>query len=669
MEIQPDILFQQKLHRSSKILISVVMLIAVLVLAGWEFNIDVFKRLLSGKVSMNPMTAFSFLLIATAFLLFISKEETRGKAVLGSTLSSIVVMIGVLKIISIFSGFDAEIDRLLFSKKINEDIIGNLPNRMAPNTAAGFIFSGISLLFLKYETHRKRKLAQYFVLITALIALLSILGYIYQVEKFYGFLSYIPMAFHTAICFLFFSVAVLFVDSKNAIMREFTSVFSGSVMAKMLVPAAVIIPALLGLLRLYGNWSGIYNNEFGVAIYVLSIIVIFLAITWYNAFLLNKRDMQKKQTEDALLDSEEQIRAIFENAPDAIIVINNEGRIIKWNPEAEKLFGWKKEETVNRLLSETIIPAQFREAHQKGLQRYLSTGENSIIGKSVDIWAIRKDNTELDVSLRVSPMTLNNKLFFTGFVRDITERKKMETKLQSFNKELTQQVEDKTKELKESYESIRQLSNHLQNIREEERLHIAREIHDELGQLLTVLKMDVSWLNKKLATSSGDIKEKLSDLLILIDKTVTTVRRISSELRPTLLDDLGLVAAIEWHLEEFEKRSGISKELHVPASIKVPDSLKIGIFRIFQESLTNVARHSGANKVTVNLERENGQIVLKISDNGKGFDKNQATRKTLGVLGMKERTLQMGGSYHITGIPGKGTTVEVTIPLPELNTN
>lgn len=219
--------------------------------------------------------------------------------------------------------------------------------------------------------------------------------------------------------------------------------------------------------------------------------------------------------------------------------------------------------------------------------------------------------------------------------------------------------------LKESYESIRELSEHLQKIREEERSHIAREIHDELGQLLTVLKMDVSWLNKKVDTSNAPaIKEKFTDLLQMLDTTVKTVRRIASELRPTLLDDLGLVAAMEWHLEEFEKRSGIQKQFEsAVADSQIVDSVKIGLFRILQESLTNVARHSQADVVKVSFEQKNGHLLLQIADNGKGFDINKTTSKTLGLLGMRERTKMMGGEYHIISKPGQGTTVEVSVPL------
>jgi len=210
------------------------------------------------------------------------------------------------------------------------------------------------------------------------------------------------------------------------------------------------------------------------------------------------------------------------------------------------------------------------------------------------------------------------------------------------------------------------LTNYLQNIREEERTHIAREIHDELGQQLTVLKMDASWLNKKFASSDDVTKEKLRGLIDVLDGTVKTVRRISSELRPSLLDDLGLIAAIEWHLKEFEKRSGIQTSFSAAdPDLVLPNEMKTGLFRILQESLTNVARHAEAKKVNVTLEKNSDdELVLNIEDDGRGFDKFQiAGKKTLGVLGMEERSEMMGGKYRITSSPGRGTVVTVSVPF------
>jgi PAS domain S-box-containing protein len=221
--------------------------------------------------------------------------------------------------------------------------------------------------------------------------------------------------------------------------------------------------------------------------------------------------------------------------------------------------------------------------------------------------------------------------------------------------------------LQQSYQQIRQLATHLQNIREQERTSIAREIHDELGQQLTGLKMQVSWLHKKMSWQEPAIKDKYAATLQLIEDTIHSVRKISTSLRPSMLDDLGLLAAMEWQNNEFEKRSGISTEfINLTGNFQISAQYATGLFRIFQESLTNVARHAEAKKIKTVIQYANQQLQLTITDNGKGFVvSNIGSKKTLGLFGMKERTMEMGGSYEIISAPGKGTTVSVTIPIQQ----
>lgn len=234
-----------------------------------------------------------------------------------------------------------------------------------------------------------------------------------------------------------------------------------------------------------------------------------------------------------------------------------------------------------------------------------------------------------------------------GTGQDITELIKAEEKLQN------------------SYKQIKQLVTHLQDIREQERTNMAREIHDELGQQLTGLKMYISSLHKKIAPQEEDIKEKFTSTLQLIEDTIKSVRKISMDLRPSMLDDLGLMAALEWQSNEFEKRSGIDTEfINQTGNREIPNRLKTGLFRIYQESLTNVARHADAKKIVSSLKLENDSLTLTITDDGKGFSfKNIESKKTLGLFGMKERTLEMGGHYEIKSEPGVGTTVLVTVPI------
>jgi signal transduction histidine kinase len=220
-------------------------------------------------------------------------------------------------------------------------------------------------------------------------------------------------------------------------------------------------------------------------------------------------------------------------------------------------------------------------------------------------------------------------------------------------------------EIRDSREQLRNLSAHLQSVREDERTRMAREIHDELGQSLTALKMDVSWLNRHLPEVGAGFNSKLSSMEEVIDRTIQTVQKLSGELRPGILDDLGLAAAIEWQAEEFENRTGIQCEVALSheESILTRDQ-STTMFRIFQETLTNVIRHAQATKVEVRLNEQKGSIVLEVSDNGRGITEAEISDpKAFGLIGMRERVDFIGGEITIGGSPGKGTRIRVILPL------
>jgi signal transduction histidine kinase len=224
----------------------------------------------------------------------------------------------------------------------------------------------------------------------------------------------------------------------------------------------------------------------------------------------------------------------------------------------------------------------------------------------------------------------------------------------------------KTEEkLRKSHEQLRALSVYLQHIRENERIRISRQVHDELGQSLTGLKMDLYWLSSRVPRQLRDLHEKAKSMSAHIDSTIQTVRRISTELRPGILDDLGLVAALEWQAHEFQKRTGIRCE--VSSELKqtmLHEELNTAFFRIFQEILTNVIRHAKATKVTVELKKIRGQLSLTVEDNGRGISEAEISNtKSIGLLGMRERAALLGGKISFSGVRGKGTTVVVRIPL------
>jgi signal transduction histidine kinase len=220
--------------------------------------------------------------------------------------------------------------------------------------------------------------------------------------------------------------------------------------------------------------------------------------------------------------------------------------------------------------------------------------------------------------------------------------------------------------LRTSEENLRALAGHLQSVREEERIHIAREIHDELGQALTGLKFDLASFAKSFADDSAQTRlERQQGLNTAIDRIINSVRRISSGLRPEVLDEIGLAAAFEWQAREFQRRTGIRCQINIPAHFVDPDKERsTALFRILQELLTNVARHANATRVNVSLCERGAALALIVEDNGRGIREDEIDgRKSLGFLGLRERVLAFGGTIDAKGDEGKGTKVTVQIPM------
>jgi len=222
------------------------------------------------------------------------------------------------------------------------------------------------------------------------------------------------------------------------------------------------------------------------------------------------------------------------------------------------------------------------------------------------------------------------------------------------------------KEMQELNKQLRSLTAHVQNVREEEQARIAREIHDELGQMLTAIKMDIASADKKMERSVPDAKNHLSDAMSLVDNIIKSVRKIASELRPGILDDLGLEAALDWQSQEFERHNPDIKCLFYSSvqDVQIEKNIATGLYRIYQESLTNIARHAGATKVKAELTHIDDQLILTVADNGNGFNYEEVkNKKTLGLVGMKERALIIKGELTADSVPGKGTTITITVPL------
>jgi PAS domain S-box-containing protein len=355
-----------------------------------------------------------------------------------------------------------------------------------------------------------------------------------------------------------------------------------------------------------------------------------------------------EQTEVALRQSYNLLRGIIEGTSDVVYVKDLQGRYLIINPPGAQQLGRSVEEMIGKDDYHFFTPETARQITE--LDRQVMEQGETMTGEMTIVLS----GTAHTFQMTKSPYRDHNGeiIALIGVSHDITDRQRA------------------AEHLENSRAQLRALSGRLQSVREEERRRIAREIHDELGQILTGLKMELASLTRRLSppdsnTDWKQIGERTKSINQLIDDAIQTVRKISTELRPGLLDTVGLAATIEWYAEEFQARTGINCHLSsLSKKTALDQERSIAVFRIFQEILTNVARHAQATNVDVALEEEGNDLVMIAQDNGRGVNAGELSNpKSLGVLGMRERATLLGGELNIRGIQGKGTTVTLRVPL------
>ena len=380
----------------------------------------------------------------------------------------------------------------------------------------------------------------------------------------------------------------------------------------------------------------------------------------------------------AVRRSEETFQLLIHSVKDyAIIMLDPEGNILSWNEGAERLKGYRADEIIGKNYDIFFRP----EDRQKGeaeaqLQRAAKEGQSEDEG-----WRVRKDGWTFWANTVITALRdEHGRIYgFAKITRDITERKEREESIRVLNEHLEGRIEARTAELvhlnealqsevkerKSAEEQLRALAARQERVREDERTRLAREIHDALGQMCTALKMDIAWIAKRLPKEQRKLADKAEAALQLVGELIKSLRRLSTELRPSTLDTLGLVASIEWQAQQFEAHTGIRCQLNLPdKDLELDKERATAIFRIFQETLTNVARHAVATTVQASLVAGDSRITLVTHDNGSGFDLSRVEREgSLGLLGMKERAHLLGGELRVVSSPGKGTTVTVHLPF------
>lgn len=393
------------------------------------------------------------------------------------------------------------------------------------------------------------------------------------------------------------------------------------------------------------QWEEISEYPSGTKTGVVNVTPVF--DEWGNCIRLvgSVHDItESKKVEEALKKNENYLRTIIQTEPECIKLLNKKGELEDMNPAGLAMIEANSLEEIKGKSILELINESYRAAFTRLTEDVFAGKAGQLV---FQITGLKGTQRWLETHAVPLKDTNGKIISLLGVTRDITKRKKAEEELSTTNEEL------------------HYLSSHLQNVREEERMQIARDIHDELGQQLTGLKLEISHLIKKMNVTDKLLQQKAEGIISLIDDTVNSVRKISTNLRPSILDDIGLIAALEWLSEEVDKRSGI--QIKFKAAIAEPDlpmATATALFRIYQEALTNAVRHSEARHISASLSKRDSHIILVIKDDGLGFDTSiKNNKETLGLMGMKERIFILSGHYELNSKLGHGTEIKISIPF------
>ncbi len=501
---------------------ALVICLGVLTLSGWIFDVEILKTVFPGLVSMKANSAICFILAGCALLVQVREPVTGLRLHLAQVIAGVVIAVALLTLAEYGLGRGLGLDQMLF-RETQAEARPSFPGRMSLASALSFLLTATALWTLEQKSLKRwRWPTQYLTLGAATLTLFAFIGHFYGVENLDPVAPYSAIALHSVLAFWCLCLGILFARPNHGLMAVFTSDTPGGVLARRMLPAAILAPVLTGWLRVLGQRAGMYGLGFGSALVATALILVFTALIAWAGRALNRTEAERQRNTEALRQSREELRA---------------------------------------------------------------------------------------------------------------------------------------------------LAGRLQTVREQERSHVAREIHDVLAQELTRLKLDIAWVRRRLSQSTAAsqqemLEDRLATMSSTTDTAINAVQRIATELRPAVLDSLGLCAAIEWQAKEFESRTGIDCATTLPeVDPGLDPDRSTALFRILQESLTNVARHADATKVEIALARQDAQITLSVQDNGRAIPAAKLEDPhSAGLLGMRERASLLGGECHISGSPGRGTRVEARLP-------
>jgi PAS domain S-box-containing protein len=692
----------EKLNRRyllvGQILSGVLILLGVLVLFGWQFDIVALKSIVPGVVNMNPLTATTFILIGGG-LLYYSETNSKFSRTFLVIVAIWALLTGVLTYLRILFHIDLHHDQIIFHQKIlSTTSFSN--NRVAPNTALNFILMSIVLVFFVFK--KGFKFLQFLSFVTFLIAILAILGYAYSVKDLYGFLAYTPMALNTALGFLICSIAIFFLTTQEGFMRVVFAETIGGVTARRLIPAVIFIPGILGWLRLLGQQKGYYNTQYGISILVVSIMAVFFSLVYWTTLELDAIDSSRRKAQERLNESQENIQranealdgqlkvqeeqnkqleqakkaslniledlqdskiileaakaqdeAILSGIGDAVFAVDPEGQIILFNPVAEAMSGFNQKESLGKHYSK-ILNFKFEDNDLENfafIETALGGKKASMANHTV---IVHKSGKKVVVADSAAPIFGEKKKVIGVVVvfRDVTQERAVDRAKTEFVSLASHQLRTPLTAIKWYSEML--LDGDAGKLNKVQREYIQdinignQRMVDLVNSLLNVSRIDLG---------SFAVNPKPTDVAVVVE---TVLKDLVNK-----INDKGLIIK-----KQFDSKLGL---------INLDQQL---INIVIQNLLTNAVKYTPEKgKISVELSRKPKSLFMQVTDNGYGIPKAQqgkifnklfradnAVEKEpdgngLGLYIVKAIVEQAGGKISFDSEEGKGTSFYIEMPL------
>jgi PAS domain S-box-containing protein len=631
MDTSPNSLRSINLATTARVASTIAAGIGSVVFISWLLNISSLKSLVPGWATMKANTALVFMLAALVLWMLQKEDGGQRRRLLTQICIMLIALIAILTLLEYIGGWDFKIDQLV----IKDTSTSSAPGRMSSGTAFAFFLIAISLWFLQT---RQIMLAQLLATLVFFITLLALIGYVYDVSSLYKTTIYASMALHTALTLFLICIGVFFTYPKRGLMIYFTADSLGGISARRLLPAAILVPFVIGWLRLEGEKNNLYETEFGTALLTISASIIFTILITWNTYSLSRINAERQRVSQSLQQIQSRFVRTIEAAMDAIIVVDSDQHIIIFNNAAELMFGYQSHEMIAQSL-DRLIPKRFNDMHQQHIRDFGVTGvTNRRMGALGGISGVRANGEEFPIEASISQIEQDDQKFFTVILRDITGRLQVEENLRRLNEELEAIVEQRTA--------------HLQSVNKELEAFSYSVSHDLRAPLRAIDGFSQALLEDYTDQLDDDGKNYLNRVRVasqrmgqLIDDLIKLSRISRGDLQRTTVNLSQIGQEIVTVLKDSDPTRDVEFVLQESLTVEGDGHL----LKVLLENLIGNAWKYTSKKPQARIEFgknvQNNQSVYFVRDDGAGFDMDYAEK----LFGAFQR-LHTGNEFEGTGI-------------------